>query len=68
MTWIALMVYVGGFGAAYRKDRRYFGRFQSALEAFVWPCGVGNFIASRFYVNSDWPEAGRSALKQEGKT
>lgn len=68
MTWIILMVYIGGYGAAYQQDRRHFGRFHSALEAFVWPCGVGHYIASRFYVNSDWPKSNRPAPANGEKT
>lgn len=56
MTTIALAIWVGGYGAAYRLDRRYFGRIRSALEALVWPCGLGNYLASRFYINEDWPK------------
>lgn len=51
-----LAVWIGGVGAAYRKDRARFGRIRAAGEALGWPCGLGYVLASRFYRNEDWPD------------
>lgn len=56
MTWLALMIYLGGVGAAYRRERQRFGRFKSAAEAIFWPAGIGYRIARDFYINEDWPD------------
>lgn len=58
MSFVSLLawgVYVGGIGAAYRKDRKHFGRLRAGFEAFAWPCGLGFRLARDFYRNEDWP-------------
>ena len=64
MTWLALAIYLGGLGAAYRRDRKHFGRLRAAFEATGWPCGVGYRLARDFYVNEDWPGEKRHARPQ----
>lgn len=58
--WFAVVFWMGGIGAAFSMNRaRGVGRLRSSLEALAWPAGLAYGLCLRFYVNSDWKDAGR---------
>lgn len=55
MTFFFLCIYLGGVNVVYVLNRaKGFGVIRSALEAGIWPFGVGTYMALNFYINADW--------------
>ena len=48
--WLATLVWLGGIDTAFRRTRESGkGWAYSALNAAIWPFGVGIYIAENFY-------------------
>lgn len=59
-TWFVVTFWMGGINAAFSMNRaRGVGLARSALAALTWPLGLAYGLCLRFYVNSDWKDAGR---------
>lgn len=58
MTLLITTIWVGGIGPAYVLERASgASRLMAALDASLWPLGIGRYLVERFYVTDNYQSA-----------
>ena len=46
---LLVLIWVGGMPTVYGIERYRSGFIHAAMDAFIWPFGIGVYVARRFY-------------------